>query len=49
MVSVARGMLPKGVKEGDILLVDRDSIKIDRSQTARRKEKIKKLMDELWK
>lgn len=48
MVDIKRNTLPKETKEGDVLLVEGDSIIIDEQATLERKEHIKKLMDDLW-
>jgi hypothetical protein len=49
MVTIERKRLPKGVKEGDVLIIDGDIVRFDESETKHRKEQVKKLMDELWK
>jgi hypothetical protein len=49
MINIVRKNLPKGVKEGDVLIVDGDTIRIDGREGRQKKEEIKKLMDELWK
>ncbi len=48
MMNIKREKLPAGVKEGDILLIDGDSIRADESGTAKRKKAINDLMNELW-
>lgn len=40
--------LPRGVKEGDVLIISGNIIIIDREETTKRNEKIKKLIDKLW-
>ena len=49
MLNIPKGKLPAGAKEGDILVVDGDVIKIDLGGTAARKKSIDKLMNDLWK
>jgi hypothetical protein len=49
MINIEKRRLPKGVKEGDVLIINGDVIKIERQETNQKKEEIKKLMDELWK
>jgi hypothetical protein len=49
MINIEKRRLPEGVKEGDALIINGDVIKIERQETNRKKEEIKKLMDELWK
>jgi hypothetical protein len=49
MINIEKERLPRGVKDGDVLLIEGDSITIDRSSTDRRKQDVKKLMDDLWK
>lgn len=41
--NIPKQLVPEGAKEGDVL-----SIEIDKDETAKRKERIQKLMDELW-
>lgn len=48
MVDLKRDTLPEGVNEGDILFVEDDNIIVDEKSTLERKERIKKLMDDLW-
>lgn len=48
MVDLERDTLPEEVKEGDILLVEGGNITVDEEATLERKERIKKLMDDLW-
>lgn len=48
MININRDKLPKKVKEGDILLVEDDSIKVDEKATKERKKSIDKLMKDLW-
>jgi hypothetical protein len=43
MVNMPRQLLPDEAKEGDVL-----AIEIDESETASRKKRISKLMDNLW-
>jgi len=42
-VDMPKKLIPQGAKEGDVL-----KIEVDKDETAKRKERIKKLMDELW-
>jgi len=49
MINIERAKLPPEAKEGDVLILSEDgSIAIDREETARRKEMIERMMDELW-
>lgn len=48
MVDIEKSKLPEGVKEGDILIVEGDSIIVDKEATKERKKRIGKLMDDLW-
>mgnify|MGYP001063035623 FL=1 len=43
MVDMPISLVPKGAREGDVLVIG-----IDADETAKRKERIKKLMDDLW-
>lgn len=40
--------LPKGCHEGDCLLIESGAVSIDLEETARRHDKIKKIMDDLY-
>lgn len=48
MMNILIKDLPAGVKEGDVLLIEKDSIIFDNIETKKRKENIKNLMDKLW-
>ncbi|KDR95048.1 Protein of unknown function [Peptoclostridium litorale DSM 5388] len=41
--------LPPGVQEGDVLIIEKDSIKLDKKETKRLRDEIESLMDELFK
>jgi len=43
MVDMPISLIPEGAKEGDVLVIG-----IDPDETDKRKERIKKLMDDLW-
>lgn len=49
MMNIEKSKLPANVKEGDILVIEGDSIKVDSGETAKRKKNIEKVMDNLWK
>ena len=49
MLNINKNKLPAEAKEGDILAVDGDAISIDLRETSKRKERAKKLMEELFK
>ena len=44
----SKTMLPNDVQVGDVVLIDGDKISIDKEETKQRKERIKKLLDEVW-
>jgi hypothetical protein len=48
MINIERTKIPSEAKEGDMLLIEQDSIIIDRAGTEKRKSEIQKLMDDLW-
>ena len=48
MIDLKRDTLPEEVKEGDVLLVEGGNITVEEESTLERKERIKKLMDDLW-
>ncbi len=49
MIKINKHRLPLGVVEGDVIIIDGDNITIDRDETKKRKDRIEKLMGELWK
>lgn len=48
MINIRKDKIPANAKEGDMLIIEGDNIKID-SGTTKRKRKIDNLMNELWK
>ena len=48
MIDIEIKNLPAHAKEGDILIIDNGVIKVDSSETNKRKKKIDSLIDELW-
>lgn len=48
MINIDIYKLPTGAKEGDVLIIEGNSIRIDEKETESRKERIKKLMEDLW-
>ena len=49
MIDIPKDKIPPEAKEGDILIIKGDDIKIDASGTTKRKKNIDKLMNDLWK
>lgn len=49
MINIRKENIPKEAKEGDILVIEGESIYIDTAGTAERKKRINRLMDDLWK
>jgi hypothetical protein len=49
MISISKDKIPLGAKEGDILSIEGDNIKIDTGGTAKRKKVVDDLMNDLWK
>lgn len=48
MLDIDRNKLPAGAKEGDVLIIAGDSIKIDKEETEKRKKEIDELTKDLW-
>ncbi|MBL4938200.1 DUF3006 domain-containing protein [Clostridium sp. YIM B02515] len=48
MINIEVIKLPIHAKEGDILIIEGNAISIDEKCTKARKEKIKKLAEDLW-
>jgi hypothetical protein len=49
MVNILKDNIPQEAKEGDILVIEGDSISIDVKGTAERKKRINRVMDDIWK
>lgn len=49
VVNIKKDRLPEEVKEGDVLIIEGDNIRVDSEETRQRKKDIKKLMNDLWK
>ncbi len=47
MINIEIKKIPKGVEEGDVLIIEEDSIRIDKDETKNRRNRIRKLMDDL--
>lgn len=48
MVNIERSRLPSSAREGDVLTVDGDKLRIDPEKTKEREKKIKNMMKNLW-
>lgn len=48
MMNIKRDKIPSHVKEGDVLIIDGNSITIDIEQTYRRRKKIEGMTKALW-
>lgn len=48
MLNVKRSKLPVNIKEGDVLIIDGDTIKIDSAETAKKRGITDKLVENLW-
>jgi hypothetical protein len=49
MINIKKDNLPVEAREGDVLVIDGEDIRIDTGATSKRKKAIRKLMDDLWK
>ena len=49
MISIRKDRIPSDAKEGDILSIEGDNIKIDTGGTTKRKKAVDDLMNDLWK
>jgi hypothetical protein len=49
MINVRKDKIPTNAKEGDVLTIEGESIRIDSGTTTKRKKKIDNLMNDLWK
>lgn len=48
MLNINKNKLPANAKEGDVLVIDGDTIKIDSKETSKRKNQVKDLMEKLF-
>lgn len=49
MINIRKDKIPANAKEGDILIIEGENVKIDTSETNKRKKAINDLMNDLWK
>ena len=49
MVNIPKSRLPANAREGDVLIIEGDKIRIDAAETAHRKKAAEDLMKGLWK
>ena len=49
MINIYKSKLPKQAKEGDVLVINGNSIAIDTIGTKTRKKRIEELTEDLWK
>ncbi len=49
MLNIPKSKLPKDAKEGDVLIIEGEKIRIDTAGTAQRKKAVEDLMKDLWK
>lgn len=48
MVNIDNSKIPKEAIEGDVIIIDNDNIYINHEKTKKRKQKIDKLMEDLF-
>lgn len=48
MMNIDKNLLPSEAKEGDVLDIEGDSIRLDTEMTMKRKKDIRRLVDEIW-
>lgn len=48
IIRIASKNLPKGVREGDVIILEHNIYTVDQERTTKRKQNIKKLINELW-
>lgn len=48
MINIEKSKLPINSKEGDVLIIEGESITFDEEETNARRERMRKLMDSLW-
>ncbi|MBW9146613.1 DUF3006 domain-containing protein [Clostridium sp. CM027] len=48
MIDIKRITLPSQAKEGDVLIINNNTITIDINETEKRRKEIQKLTEDLW-
>ncbi len=48
MLNIKRGKLPASANEGDVLIIDGEMIEIDVAETAKKKQFVEKLAEDIW-
>lgn len=49
MIKILTSTLPVRAKEGDVLIIDGDSIEVDTAETSKRKKQAENMIKDLWK
>lgn len=48
ILKIEKAKIPTDAKEGDVLVLEGDEISINKEETIRLRQQIKKLMEDLW-
>lgn len=48
IINIEKDKIPNEAKEGDVLVIENNGIIIDKEETEKRKEEMKKLIDDIW-
>ena len=48
ILEIEKAKIPTDAKEGDVLVLEEDEISINKEETIRLRQQIKKLMEDLW-
>lgn len=48
MLNIDKNKLPAGAEEGTVLIIEKDLLTIDINETKNRKNRIKKLAEDIW-
>ncbi|HHU31460.1 MAG: DUF3006 domain-containing protein [Zhaonellaceae bacterium] len=48
LINIERNKLPATAKEGDVLIIDGEEVKLDKTETEARQRKVEKLAGDLW-
>lgn len=49
MIKILRSKLPAGAKEGDVITIKGENVRIDSAETARRRKAAEDMMKDVWK
>jgi hypothetical protein len=49
MIKILKSKLPAGAKEGDVLIIEGENLRIDSAETSKRRKIAEDMMHDIWK